>query len=296
MVHNTENLPASEHGQQPWLVFLDIDGTLVDDSHHPPVSAVQAIRQARARGHRVYISTGRSRSGISDEILDIGFDGVVSASGGFVEIAGALARTQTMAPADVTYLIELFGHYDLEYTLQAEHRSYASEGLADRMQPLLREQRQLAGSGRSALAHLEQLEQRFVYTGPPPLTGIAKATFIGRDHEVFYALRDAIDPRFLAVTGTIPYLGARGGEVGLRQTNKGDALMHVAAVHGIPPARTMAVGDSANDHEMVREAGVGVAMADAPASLRSVADFITGTVAEGGIKMALERYGLISSV
>src|SRR5690606_30389939 len=81
---------ASQKGDiEPWLIFLDIDGTLVDRSHRPRPSATRAVREARARGHRVYLSTGRSRSGISDEIMDIGFDGVVSASGSFVEADGS---------------------------------------------------------------------------------------------------------------------------------------------------------------------------------------------------------------
>src|SRR5699024_4629983 len=138
-------------------------------------------------------------------------------------------------------------------------------------------------------AHLDQLEQRFVYAGPPPLSGIAKATFVGLDTRVFYQLRDVIEQRFLPVTGTIPYLGELGGEVGLRATNKGHALAQVARHYGISMHRTMAVGDSANDLEMVTEAGVGVAMSDAPHSLIIAADFVTGTVAEDGIRRAFER-------
>src|SRR5690606_6399496 len=150
-----------------------------DRSHRPRPSATRAVREARARGHRVYLSTGRSRSGISDEIMDIGFDGVVSASGGFVEADGSLISTDTMPEADVEYLIALFGKLEFEYTLQAREVSYPSIGLAERMRPLLREQRRLAHGNESALAHLDQLEQRFVYSGPPSFSGIAQATFVG---------------------------------------------------------------------------------------------------------------------
>lgn len=279
----------------PWLVFLDIDGTLVDDSHRPRESAIAAVRGARQRGHRVYLSTGRSRTGISEEIMAIGFDGVVSASGGFIEEAGELVVVETMPQADVAYLIDIFRCFDLEYTLQTNGRSYASRGLSTRMGPLLEGQRRMAAGGASALAHIDQLERRFLYDGPPPLTGIAKASFVGVDTEVFYRFRDALDPRFLAVTGTIPYLGEQGGEVGLRCINKGQALQIVADRWGIPLAHTMAVGDSANDYEMVAAAGVGVAMGGSPESLVSVADIVTGTVREDGIWNAFARHGLIPS-
>ena len=44
------------------IVFLDVDGTLVDYHGVLPQSAVEAIRQARKNGHRVYIRTGRSKA------------------------------------------------------------------------------------------------------------------------------------------------------------------------------------------------------------------------------------------
>lgn len=44
------------------IIFLDVDGTLVDYESNLPDSAVMAIRKARENGHKVYISTGRSKT------------------------------------------------------------------------------------------------------------------------------------------------------------------------------------------------------------------------------------------
>jgi HAD superfamily hydrolase (TIGR01484 family) len=49
------------------IIFLDVDGTLVDYEGRVPASAVEAIRRARAAGHRVYLSTGRSRAEVYAE-------------------------------------------------------------------------------------------------------------------------------------------------------------------------------------------------------------------------------------
>ena len=35
------------------IIFLDVDGTLVDYDGHTPESAVRAVRKARENGHRV---------------------------------------------------------------------------------------------------------------------------------------------------------------------------------------------------------------------------------------------------
>lgn len=64
------------------IIFLDVDGTLVDYGNKLPVSAVTAIQQARSNGHRVYICTGRSRAEVYPELWDIGLDGMIGGNGG----------------------------------------------------------------------------------------------------------------------------------------------------------------------------------------------------------------------
>ena len=56
------------------IIFLDVDGTLVDYEGRLPDSAARAVQQARANGHWVYICTGRSRAdtiALGDAKVDI---------------------------------------------------------------------------------------------------------------------------------------------------------------------------------------------------------------------------------
>ena len=46
------------------IIFLDVDGTIVDYANHILASAVKAICQAREKDHLVYVCTGRSRAEI----------------------------------------------------------------------------------------------------------------------------------------------------------------------------------------------------------------------------------------
>ena len=39
------------------IIFLDVDGTIIDYDNHIPESAVVAIRKAREKGHLVYVCT-----------------------------------------------------------------------------------------------------------------------------------------------------------------------------------------------------------------------------------------------
>ena len=62
-------------------IFLDVDGTLISfKTHKVPVSALEALRRAHARGVRLFIATGRAAADL--ELLgEIPYDGVVALNG-----------------------------------------------------------------------------------------------------------------------------------------------------------------------------------------------------------------------
>ena len=70
------------------VIFLDVDGTLVDYEGNLPDSAVTAVQKARANGHRVYICTGRSKAEIYPNLWEIGLDGMIGGNGSYVEDHG----------------------------------------------------------------------------------------------------------------------------------------------------------------------------------------------------------------
>ena len=63
------------------IIFLDVDGTLVDYENRIPESAVRAVREARAAGHRVYICTGRSRAVVYPELCELGLGRMIGGNG-----------------------------------------------------------------------------------------------------------------------------------------------------------------------------------------------------------------------
>lgn len=72
--------------------------------------------------------------------------------------------------------------------------------------------------------------------------------------------------------------------------SKASALQGVCDVLGIDRGSTAAIGDGRNDIEMLRWAGTGVAMGDAPAEVQDAADVVTRTFADGGLAAALDRW------
>lgn len=72
--------------------------------------------------------------------------------------------------------------------------------------------------------------------------------------------------------------------------NKGTALQRLAKEMGIALADVLAIGDSVNDIEMIQASGTGVAVANAHARTREVADWVTQEKYGEGFLEAMKKY------
>ena len=70
---------------------------------------------------------------------------------------------------------------------------------------------------------------------------------------------------------------------------KGNALKCVAELFGIDLSETIAIGDSMNDISMVKEAALGVAVANAEDRLMRVADYVAPSNDEDGLAFIIEK-------
>ncbi|MEJ5915288.1 Cof-type HAD-IIB family hydrolase [Pseudokineococcus sp. 1T1Z-3] len=274
------------------LVLLDVDGTLLDHGQNLSDAVAGSVVAARRAGHLVFLCTGRSRREIPSALTDVGFDGVVSAGGGFVDHGDRALVARTMDDAAVAELTSVFAEHDVEYALQAYDELYPSEGLLDRVLPLFWRFARASRTVRSD-EELRALQEPLRHRGAPPAgTGIAKATFFGADVGTLARMREALGDRYHVITGTIPYLGENGGEVAPHGVHKGAAATELAAALGIPLSRTIGIGDSDNDLEMLDVCGVGIAMGQAADHVKARADEVTASVDEDGVAVALSRHGL----
>ena len=72
--------------------------------------------------------------------------------------------------------------------------------------------------------------------------------------------------------------------------NKGSSLLKLLAKKGITGEEVLAVGDSENDLDFLKVAGVKVAVANATPKLKAIADYVTEKPHGDGVKEALERF------
>ena len=72
--------------------------------------------------------------------------------------------------------------------------------------------------------------------------------------------------------------------------NKGVALAELANQLDIPRSAVVAIGDQANDLEMIQWAGLGLAMGNAIPELKSIANQQLPSIDEDGVAIAIEQY------
>ncbi|MNJ58743.1 Sugar phosphatase YidA [compost metagenome] len=74
--------------------------------------------------------------------------------------------------------------------------------------------------------------------------------------------------------------------------DKGTSLHHLIQQLGIKQEEVIAIGDSYNDLAMIKFAGLGVAMGNAPDDIKAIADHVTDTNMEDGEAKVVETYML----
>ena len=79
-------------------------------------------------------------------------------------------------------------------------------------------------------------------------------------------------------------------EIANKEATKGSAIKFLANRLGFSEKEVMAIGDQNNDIEMVKTAGIGVAMANGTDEIKAEADYITDTVQNDGFVKAVNKF------
>jgi len=291
MIQNT----MTEKENTRKIVFIDIDGTLLMENGIIPESAQRACRQARENGHLLYLCTGRSKVEIYDSIRAIGFDGLIGAAGGYIEIGNEPFYHQKVTPEDVRHLVDFFNAHEVDFILESNTALYGSRNL----QPHL--ERRIYGDLLNDPAAQERKLQ-----SPHPfmaallyadediyLNDVNKVCFL-ESRLPFEQIKQELEGRFIAIQSTIPLFGTNGGELMIPGVHKAYGIARLLDHLNIPREDSLAIGDGLNDLEMLEYCQVGIAMGNAQAQLKAVADEITDNIEEDGLYKSFLKHGLIS--
>lgn len=115
------------------IIFLDVDGTLVNENGIVPESAKIAVKNARKNGHYVFLCTGRSKAEIYEDIMEIGFDGIIAAAGGYIELGDKVLFHEIVSNEATKHVVEYFDKNNVDFYLESNGGLFASKNLKNHL-------------------------------------------------------------------------------------------------------------------------------------------------------------------
>lgn len=256
-------------------VFFDIDGTIYDYDNGVSPSAKEAVRRLRENGHHPVLCTGRTRVMIFDEIIDMGFDGIIGGAGTYIEWKGEILKYEEMDPAAVRDLImnlRRFGfasypegqkifYYDPVYVENGVDEIYRiyQQHIPEKIKPV----------DLDSEMHVSKISA--MYTDKSDRDGLLDVIgddYFWTDHGLLFE--------------TIP-----------KHSSKGEGIRFLMDHLGASMEDTYAFGDSFNDLDMLQMVKHGVVMGNAKDSLKALIPLHADHMLNRGVYKALEEFGLI---
>jgi len=256
-------------------VFLDIDGTLIIRDGFLFEEDRKAMEEAAQKGHLLFLNTGRSFANIPPALIELGFiRGIAAGGGSHILLAVSPPRTESrfqtiyhkwFSEDQLAKIFDWYGAHSRCCILEGERDCYIIN--------------------HSSLIFAEKV--------PVPLSSfdefkrkssgdfISKLTMDGFASEEEHSLLEL----FCRINSFADYFeGIIKGE------SKAKAMEIILAKFGIEREDSIAIGDSVNDLDMIRFAGLGIAMGNASAELKAAAGAVTGCCGKGGVAEALRKF------
>lgn len=257
-------------------LFFDIDGTLCSfRTHEIPQSTVSALEEAKSRGVKIFISTGRPIAIINNiGAIEHLVDGYITTNGAYCFVGDNDVCCTPIPADDVRTLLD-----------DATAKGYPCIVAADNGLAVYGNAREIVDRVFRGELNVSNLD--IDRPNDDVLNGniLQITSFCSPEQEkalmsrVNHCVSGRWHPAFTDIT-------ADGAD-------KGKGLVAMARHLGLDISETMAFGDGGNDISIILRAGIGVAMGNAGDDVKAAADYVTTSVDDDGVKNALIHFGVI---
>lgn len=259
---------------RPRLVVCDLDGTLVDSNKELSLATIAAVKRLRDSGISFAVISARPRSGVMPIVEALGLQGQQAAFNGGTIFCGD-GRVVERHTVDEDVVRGVFG---IARETPAEPWVFADDRWHAR-----------SGTGLHADRERKSSNQEPVVTSDfVALYGdVDKLTFVSDDEPLLKGLHAAAVEKF-GDRATIVQSQTYYLDVTPLAGNKGDGIRALAKSRGVALDQVVAMGDQANDLPMLKQAGFGIAMGNAPDAVKSQADAVTASNDDDGVAQAID--------
>ncbi len=258
------------------IIFLDIDGTLLDCFNGllditPKVK--RGIRSLQANGDYVFIASGRPYAFLSQAILDFGFDGFILANGAQVIIDNNTIYSDPINREFVKNLIYEFEKHNIQYILEGELYSYMKECYKEFYNFY-----DSLGISKRYIKSDYDIEEINVH----------KVEMLCTDEDASKLCLSLVKSN--SNYDYFSSIDEKSFELYSKKNTKATGILKALEYLDISIENSYAFGDGKNDIEMLSTVGCGIAMGNACDEVKKYANKVTDTVHNDGVAIGIERY------
>lgn len=267
------------------LIALDLDGTLLTSEKKLTPRTLSALEAAAGMGIEIVPATGRFYLNIPEVLRNLPFLHYAITING-AQVYDVLNHyTIYASEIQLEEALAILSYLDtlpVIYDCYADGWGYMSADMQER-----------AGDYISKVLALHAI--RTMRTPVPDLKiflsehfhAVQKIQLYTKDMALWDSLLHTIPEQFPQFTVSSSL--TNNIEINSKEADKGIALLALAKHLKLTPEQIMACGDGLNDLQMLRVAGIGVAMGNAHPDVKSVADHITLDCDSDGVADILEK-------
>ncbi len=269
------------------LIALDIDGTTLNSSGKLTDRTRNALEEAIEKGVYVVMATGRCFEALPEDVMSIkGMNYVVTSNGAMVKDlkTGEVISRNCIDPAAVVEAEKILNGCGHQVEIFIDGRAYIEKELYDYIK-----------NGGKTYRYRE-----YVMKTRNPVEGLMEKLLANKDKieniNIFFETQEAkakMHPVLLGIdNATVTSSLDNNWEIGGATTSKANALAQLQKMLGISREEMMACGDSPNDIDMLKEAGISVAVGNAKEPVKQMASYISTSNNEDGVARAVEKFVL----
>lgn len=249
------------------LIALDMDGTLLNSEKEVDPIAIEEMKLAAEKGKLIALSTGRCLAELSpySELLNYVHYGILESGAMLYDFKNKRILDKTVLPsACVEEIIHILWEKDIMYQPMVDGQIYFSQTEVNRLEEFsMGQYRPLY----EACAKLVPETREFVlqHTGE-----LSKFNLYHTSQEAKFATYKNLSHLPVEIVEGEP----TAYEISAKGVSKGNGLIKLCEILGLPIEKTAAVGDSSNDVSILKTCGLPIAMSNGKDFIKELSRYI----------------------
>lgn len=286
------------------FIAIDIDGTLLNSKGQLSARTKDAIRRVSMSGVKVVLTSGRVTSSTKKIAEDVNSDRYIICDNGaiiydrledetlheaYIDKEVVLNILDKCIENDIYYMVfttkkiivKDLKHMALAFYKQRHHCKDEATGISE-----------IVYGGRSCVEEVEEPITRIIVCDQDRAVYNSIVNKLKMYREVDLMIAPHVSRKKIIDGEKEIFLSYSYAELLPKNTNKWSAIENLINKLNIKPHEVIAIGDNFNDIDMIKNAGLGVAMNNGSPVAKEVASVIAPSNDKDGVAVVLERYVL----